>query len=176
MNLVGEKGQKHRTRLDISGSQLIVSWVSIHQASKSGADVIHKPPLKKEWRKEFLGREQCGQRDMGITWGKMKQESVVSLLYHFLGVSTPENKYMEIEALVVLWHLILPVISSLWTLPWVQSIISLMIAPGSPFMGRLTCFIAANSQMKHGMSSWWLMCRPSPKHGIKVGSGRIATY
>ena len=27
MNLVGEKGQKHRTRLDISGSQLIVSWV-----------------------------------------------------------------------------------------------------------------------------------------------------
>ena len=25
MNLVGEKGQKHRIRLDISGSQLIVS-------------------------------------------------------------------------------------------------------------------------------------------------------
>ena len=40
---------------------------------------------------------------MGITRGKMKQESlVVSLLYHFLGVSTPENKYLEIEALVVL--------------------------------------------------------------------------
>ena len=27
MNLVGVKGQKHRTKLDISGSQLIVSWV-----------------------------------------------------------------------------------------------------------------------------------------------------
>ena len=27
MNLVGEKGQKLRTRLDISGSQLIVSCV-----------------------------------------------------------------------------------------------------------------------------------------------------
>ena len=40
---------------------------------------------------------------MGITWGKMKQESLlVSLLYLFLGVSTPKNKYMEIEALVVL--------------------------------------------------------------------------
>ena len=39
---------------------------------------------------------------MGITWGKMKQESLlVSLLYQLLGVSTPENKYMEIEALVV---------------------------------------------------------------------------
>ena len=34
---------------------------------------------------------------MGITRGKMKQESlVVSLLYHFLGVSTPEYKYIEI--------------------------------------------------------------------------------
>ena len=42
-----EKGQKHRTRLDL--------WVPadcelsfIPQASESGADVIHKPPLKKE--------------------------------------------------------------------------------------------------------------------------------
>ena len=34
---------------------------------------------------------------VGITQGKMKQESLlVSLLYQFLGVSTPENKYMEI--------------------------------------------------------------------------------
>ena len=39
---------------------------------------------------------------MGITWGKMKQESLlVSLLYQFLGVSTHENKYMEIKPLVV---------------------------------------------------------------------------
>ena len=34
---------------------------------------------------------------MGITQGKIKQEwLLVSLLYQFLGVSTPENKYMEI--------------------------------------------------------------------------------
>ena len=39
---------------------------------------------------------------MGITRGKMKQESLlVSLLYQFLGVSTHENKYMEIKPLVV---------------------------------------------------------------------------
>ena len=40
---------------------------------------------------------------MGITRGKMKQEPLlVSLLYHFSGIPTPENKYMEIgEALVV---------------------------------------------------------------------------
>ena len=44
-----------------------------------------------------MGREQCGQRAMGITRGKMKQESLlVSLLYQFLDVSTPENKYVEI--------------------------------------------------------------------------------
>ena len=70
---------------------------SSQQASQSGADVIHKPSLRKQKRKEFLGREQCAQRAMGITQGKMKQESLlVSLLYQFLGVSTPENKYMEI--------------------------------------------------------------------------------
>ena len=50
-----------------------------------------------------MDRQQCGQGAMGITWGKMKQESLlVSLLYQFLGFSTPENKYMEIvRALVV---------------------------------------------------------------------------
>ena len=34
---------------------------------------------------------------MGITQGKMKQESLLaSLLYQFLGISIPENKYTEI--------------------------------------------------------------------------------
>ena len=58
-------------------------------------------------------------------------------------------------------HLMLLGITSLWTLPWVQSIFSLMIAPGSPFLCRLTWLIAANSQLKHRMRSWWLTCRPS---------------
>ena len=44
-----------------------------------------------------LGREQCGQRALGITQGKMKQKSLlVSLPYQFPGISTSENKYMEI--------------------------------------------------------------------------------
>ena len=49
MNLVGEKGQKQ----DKAG----LLWVpadyelsSSHQASQSGADVIQKPPLKKQKR------------------------------------------------------------------------------------------------------------------------------
>ena len=70
---------------------------SSHKASQSGADVIHKPPLRKQKRKEFLVREQCGQRAMGITQGKMKQEALfVSLLYQLLYISSSENKYMEI--------------------------------------------------------------------------------
>ena len=43
MNLVGEKGQKLGKRLDVSGSQRIDRELSSsHQASQSGADVIHK--------------------------------------------------------------------------------------------------------------------------------------
>lgn len=123
-----------------------------------------------------FGAESSVVKGHGNHMGQDETESV-SLLYHFLIVSTPENKYMEIEALVVLWHTVLPgdkqfvdtSLSSEHNQPHDSPRIS-------PFMGRLTCLISANSQMKHGMSSWWLMCRPSPKHGIKVGSGRIATY
>ena len=72
------------------------------------------------------------------------------------------------------WHLMLLVITSLRTHPWIQSIFSLVKAPGSPFLGRLTYLIAANSQLKHGMRSWWLTCRPSSKHGRKDGRGSVA--
>ena len=47
--------------------------------------------------------------------------------------------------------------------------------PGSPFLGRLTWLIPANSQLKHGMRSW-LTSIPSSKHGRKIGSGRVAIY
>ena len=99
--LLYEPGWRKRTETQDKAGHL---WVpadcelsSIHQASKSGADVIHKTPLKKQKRKEFLGREQCGQSVMRITWGKMKQEALfVSLLYQFLVIFTSENKCMEI--------------------------------------------------------------------------------
>ena len=75
MNLVGEKGQKLRKRLDVSGSQQIDHELSSsHQASQSGANVIQKQPVTKQKRKEFLVRDPCGQRVMGVTQGKMKQE------------------------------------------------------------------------------------------------------
>ena len=37
----------------------------------------------------------------------------------------------------------------------IPSILSLVITPGSPFLGRLTWLIAANSQVKHGM--WYMV-------------------
>ena len=73
-------------------------------------------------------------------------------------------------------HLMLLVLTSLWTHPLVQSIFSLVIDPCSPFLGRLTCLIAANSQLKHGMRSWWLTCRPKSKDGRKIGSGMVAIH
>ena len=48
--------------------------------------------------------------------------------------------------------------------------------PGSPFLGRLAWLIAANSQLKHGMRSWWLTCRLSSKDGRKIGSGMVAIH
>ena len=48
--------------------------------------------------------------------------------------------------------------------------------PGSPFLGRLAWLIAANSQLKHGMRSWWLTCRPRSKHGRKIGDGMAAIH
>ena len=96
-----ESGWRKRTETQDKAGHL---WVpadcelsSSHQASESGADVIHKPPLRKQKRKGFLGSEQCGQRAMGITRGKIKPEALfVSLLYQLLYISSSENKYMEI--------------------------------------------------------------------------------
>ena len=59
--LLYESGWRKRTETQDKAGHL---WVpadcelsSSHQASESGADVIHKPNLRKPKRKEFLGRE-----------------------------------------------------------------------------------------------------------------------
>ena len=59
--LVYESGWRKRTQNQDKAGHL---WVpadcelsSRHQASQSGADVIHKLPLRKQKRKEFLDRE-----------------------------------------------------------------------------------------------------------------------
>ena len=56
-----ESGWRKRTETQDKAGHL---WVpadcelsSIHQASESSADVIHKSPLRKQKGKEFLGRE-----------------------------------------------------------------------------------------------------------------------
>ena len=88
-----------------------------------------------------------------------------------------ENKYMEIvKALVVPLEPDAPGDNQFVYMSRDQSLFSLVIAPGSPFLGRLTCLIAGNSQLKHWMKSWWLTCKPSFKHGRKVGSEREAIH
>ena len=146
MNLVGEKGQKHRTSLDISGSQLIVSWVS--------ATRLHSQVLmlftSHLWRRIF------GQR---TEWSKghgnhLGQDETAAIIC-FFALSVPWHFYFWEQVhgdsqrhWWFSWHLMLLVTTSLWTRPWVQSICNLMITPGNPFLGRLTWLIAANSQLK----------------------------
>ena len=100
---------------------LIVS--SSQQASQSGADVIHKPSLRKQKRKEFLGREQCAQRAMGITQGKMKRViicffalSVPWCFYSWEQVHGDSQRHWWGP-----WHLMLLVITSLCKCPWTRA-------------------------------------------------------
>ena len=72
-------------------------WVEFHPPDLRVRCWCYAQATFEEGIEEFLDREQCVQRIMGITWGKMKQESLlVSLFYQFLCVSTPKNKYMEL--------------------------------------------------------------------------------
>ena len=49
-------------------------------------------------------------------------------------------------------------------------------SPRFPLLGKADMPLAANSQVKHGMRSWWLTCSPSSKQGRKIGSGRVAIH
>ena len=98
--LLYESGWRKRAETQDKAGHLWVSAdcevSSSHQASQSGADVIHKPSLKKK-RGQSFGQKAVWSIAVGITQGKMKQKSLlVSLPYQFPGISTSENKYMEI--------------------------------------------------------------------------------
>ena len=90
---------------------------------------------------------------MGITQGKIKQEALfVSLLYQFLGISTSENKYMEIvRALVMPLAPDAPGDNQFVGTSLSPEHIQLHDNPVSSDVGRLTWLIAANSQLKHRM-------------------------
>ena len=178
MNLVGDKGQKHRTRLDISRSQLTVirgSATSLH----SQVLMLFTSNLWRSKRGKSFGQKAVWSKGRGNHTGQDETRVITC----FFALSVPWRFYSWEQVhgdsqrhWWCPWHLMLLVITSLWTSPWVQSIFSLMITPGSPFLGRLTWLFAANSQLKHRMRSWWLTCGPSSKHGRKIGSGRVAIY
>ena len=171
MNLVRDKGQKYRTRLDNSGSQLTVRWVpatSLH----SQVLMLFTSNLWRSKRGKSLGQKAVWSKGSGNHTGQDETRVITC----FFALSVPwlfypwEQARGESEHWWPPWHLMLLVITSLWTRPWIQSTFSLVVAPGSPFLGRLTWLVPANSQLKHGMRSWRLTC------GRKIGSVRVAIY
>ena len=178
MNLVGEQGQKLRTRQGITGSQLIVSWVSATRLHSRGW-CYSQATFEEAKEERVFGQRAVWSKGHGNHTGQDKTRGIIC----FFTISVVWPFYFWEQAhgdcqrhWWCPWHLMLLVITSLWTCPWIQSIFSLMIAPGSPFLGRLTWIIAANSQVKHRMRSWWLTCRLSSKDRRKIGIGMVAIH
>ena len=87
-----ESGWRKRTETQDKAGHL---WVpadcelsSIHQASKSGADVIHKPPLKKQKRK-VLGQRAVWSKGHGIHMGQDETRVITC----FFALSVPWHFY-----------------------------------------------------------------------------------
>ena len=178
MNLVGEKGQKHRKRRTSLGPSWL--WVQFQPPVFTVRCWCYSQATFEEAKEErVLGQRVVCSKGHGIHMGQ--DETRVITCFFALSVSWHFYSWEQVHGdsqrhWWCPWHLMLLGITSLWTRPWVQSIFSFVIAPDSPFLRRLTCLIAANSQFKHGMRSWWLTCRPSSKHGKKIRSGRVAIY
>ena len=177
MNLVGEQGQKLRTRQGITGSQLIVSWVSATRLHSRGW-CYSQATFEEAKEERVFGQRAVWSKGHGNHTGQDKTRGIIC----FFTISVVWPFYFWEQAhgdcqrhWWCPWHLMLLVITSLWTSPCVQSIFSLVITPVSPFLGKLTWVIAANSQLKHGMRSW-LTGMPSSKHGKKISCGSVAIY
>ena len=133
------KGHKHRTRLDIFGSQLIVSWVP---ATRLQSQVIMSftGHLWRKNRGRSFWAESSVVKEHGNHMGQ--DEARVITCFSALSVSWSFYSWEQVHGdnqryWWCPWNLMILVISSLCTHPWVQSWFSLVIAPGSPFLGRL---------------------------------------
>ena len=78
-------------------------WVEFQPPGFRIRDLCYSQATFEEGIEErVFGQRAVWSKAMGTTQGKMKHEwLLVSLLYQFLGVSTPENKYMEIVKTLV---------------------------------------------------------------------------
>ena len=78
-------------------------WVEFQPPGFIIRDLCYSQATFEEGIEErVFGQRAVWSKAMGTTQGKMKHEwLLVSLLYQFLGVSTPENKYMEIVKTLV---------------------------------------------------------------------------
>ena len=171
MNLIGEQGQKLRTRLGISGSQLTVSWVPATRLH-SQVLMLLTSHLWRSKRGKSLGQKAVWSKGSGNHTGQDETRGIIcfftlSVRWHFYFWEQAHGDSQRHWWCP--WHLMLLVITSLWTSPCVQSIFSLVITPVSPLLGKLTWLIAANSQLKHGMRSWWFTCGSIPSMVGRLG-------
>ena len=169
MNLVGEKGQNHRTTgqawTSLSPRWL---WLEFQPPSFTIRCLCYSQATWGNKRGKSFGQRAVWSKRRGTHTGQDETRVITCFFallvpWHFYSweqVHGDSQRHWWCP-----WHLMLLVITTLCTSPWVQSIFSLMITPGSPFLGRLTWLISANSQLKHGMRSWWLTCGPSSKEG-----------
>ena len=153
MNLFGDKGQKYRTRMDICGSQLIVSWVPASRLWSQGLILFTSHLWRRNRGKSFWAESSVvkGPWESHRTrWNKSDYLFLCSISsLEFLCLRT--TTWRQSRHWWCPWHLMLLVRTSLYTCPWGQSQFSFVIAPGSSFLGRLIWLIAANSQLKYGM-------------------------
>ena len=164
--------------LDISKSQLIVSWVSASRLQNQGLMLFLSHLWRRSKGKSFWAESSVVKgpwESHRARWNKSDYLFLCSISsLEFLHLRT--TTWRQSRHWWCPWHLMLLVITTLCTRPWVQRRLSLVIAPGSSFLGKLICLIVANSQLIYGMWPWMLACRPSSKHGRLVGSGRVAIY
>ena len=57
---------------------------------------MHKPPLKTQKRKEFWAESSMVKGPWESHGARLNKSHYLFLCYQFLGVFTPETKYMEI--------------------------------------------------------------------------------
>ena len=138
MDLLGEKGQTHRTSLDISGSQLVVSWVPATRLQGQVLMFFTSHLQRRNRGKIFCPESSVVSRPRDHT----RQDGTRAFVC-LLALSVPWSFHPWGQAhrdsqshWWFPWHLMPLVITSLCTQPWAQGWLSPVKAPGSPFRGQ----------------------------------------
>ena len=117
-------------------------WVEFHPPGFTVRCWCNSQATFEEAKEErVLGQRAVWSKGHGIHMGQDERRGIIC----FFALSVPCHFYSweqlhgdSQKHWWCPWHLMLLVITSLYTHPWVQSIFNLVIAPGSSFLRRLT--------------------------------------